>query len=61
VRRVHRYVRASAVPCIPRARLRPGPVRLELVQGFHLRDRFARGAVPVRLPVGLDSVTSRAA
>ena len=58
--RVRRFVRVSAVPCIPRAPLRLGHVRLELVQGFLRPDRFAREAVPVRLRVGQDSAMFRA-
>ena len=60
VGRVRRFAPASAVPCIPRARLPLGRVRLELVQGFLRPDRFVREAVPVRLRAGPDSATFRA-
>ncbi len=58
--RVRRFAPASAVPCIPRARLQLGRVRLELAQGFLLPGRFGREAVRVRLRAGPDSATFRA-
>jgi len=60
VGRVRRFDPASAVPCIPPARLRLGRVHLELAQGFLLPGRFVREAVPVRLRAGQDSAMFRA-
>ena len=60
VGRVRRFVPASAVPCIRRARLRLGHVRLESAQGFRRPDPFAREAVPVRLRAVQDSAMFRA-
>jgi len=55
-----RCVPASAVRCIPRARLRPGRGLSELVRGFHLRDQFVRAAVLVRQRAGPASATFHA-
>lgn len=60
VARVRHSVPASAVRCIPRARLRLGRALLELVQGFLRPDPFVREAVLVRLRAGPDSATFRA-
>ena len=57
--RVRRYAPASAVQCIPRARLQLGRVRLELALGFRRPDPFAPEAVPVRLRAGQDSAMFR--
>ena len=61
VRHVQHCVRASAVRCIRRVRLRLARVRLVSVRGFHLRDRFVPEAVRVRPHDGQDSGTFRVA
>jgi hypothetical protein len=60
VRRVH-CVPASAVRCIPRARLLPARVLSVLVRGFRLRDRFVPAVVLVLPRVGPASAMFRVA
>jgi hypothetical protein len=57
VRRVHLYVQANAVRCIPRVPLRPDRVRSELDPDFHLQDPFVPEAVRELLREGPVSAT----
>jgi len=60
-RRARRFARASAAPCIRRARLQAGRVPLVSAPAGRLRDQFVLELVPAHLRAGPASATCRAA